>query len=139
MNNSTSTILMGVLVVVLGYSPITCYSQRDKSSFDNQDVKMVLLKIDLQDGFINDEVNIRINGVEVFHKQSVKTRFQIGYAESFEVNVEQGLIKVEVTLPSKTLSESTTFEISNDMYLGVSVTPNSTISIRTSNIAFGYL
>jgi hypothetical protein len=134
----TSIIPICMFAVFVGYSPIPCYSQSDKAHVDDQDVTMVTLKIDLQDGFMNDEVNIRINGAEVFHKKDVRTRFQIGYAESFEVTAEQGSIKFEVILPSKSLSESVVFEISNDMYIGVSVIKN-TIHIRASEIAFGYL
>ena len=139
MDNVASILIIGAFAAILGYSPIDCHSQPDKSGYDSQDVKMVMLKIDLQDGFINDMVNIRINGEEVFNKHGVKTRFQIGYAESFEVKVEQGLLNVEVTLPLKNISESAAFEISNDMYLGISVTPENTISIRPSIKAFGYL
>ncbi len=46
---------------------------------------MVLLHIAFQEGFTDDTVVVRVNGREVFRKGSVKTRLQIGYADSFEV------------------------------------------------------
>jgi len=60
---------------------------------------MKLLHIAFQEGFADDTVVIRVNGKEVFRKASVKTRTQIGYAGSFEVNVQEGSVNVEVTLP----------------------------------------
>ena len=64
---------------------------------------MPLLHIAFQEGFTDDTVVVRVNGEEVFHKGSVKTRLQIGYADSFEMTVEEGSVNVEVLLPLKNL------------------------------------
>lgn len=100
---------------------------------------MILLHIALQDGFLNDEVIIQVNGEEVFHESEVKTRFQIGLAASFETNVPQGLVNVKVTLQNKKLAQSTVLEIFNPTYLGVSITADDKIVFHVSNQGFRYL
>ncbi|MCA1991950.1 MAG: hypothetical protein LDL41_07875 [Coleofasciculus sp. S288] len=105
----------------------------------NKEVAMALLTVDLQDGFAGDFVVIRVNEREVFRREGVKTRFQTGYADSFEVNVQEGSATVEVALPKKNVSKSITVQVSNPIYLGVSITPEGKISYRVSQEPFGYL
>jgi hypothetical protein len=93
----------------------------------------------LQDGFFNDEVIIQVNSIEAFHQSQVKTKFQIGLATSFEINVPAGLVNVSATLPQKNLAQSTVLEISAPTYLAVSITVDDNISFRVSNERFGYL
>lgn len=100
---------------------------------------MTLLSVALEDGFVDDLVAVRVNDQEVFCKPNVKTRFQIGLADSFEANVPEGSVKVEVILPSKQLSESIVLQNSNQAYIGVSLTPEGKISYRVSQEPFGYL
>ncbi len=101
---------------------------------------MVLLHIALQEGFEGDTVVIRVNGKEVFRKPSVKTRLQTGYADSLEVNVQEGPVNVEVTLPARNLSESIEFRASGRVYLGVSVTRDGRISYKEPRTEpFGYV
>ena len=64
---------------------------------------MGLLHVAFQEGFRDDAVVVRVNGEEVFHKGSLKTRLQIGYADSFELTVEEGRVDIEVLLPLKNL------------------------------------
>lgn len=100
---------------------------------------MALLNVALEDGFVNDLVVVQVNDREVFHQPNVKTRFQIGLADSFEVNVPEGSVKVETLLPSKQLSESIVLQVSDRAYIGVSLTPEGEISYRVSQEPFGYL
>ncbi|MGI0484968.1 hypothetical protein ACN4EK_05990 [Pantanalinema rosaneae CENA516] len=87
---------------------------------------MPLLRVALQDGLINETVIVRVNNEEVFQKTGVNTRFQIGFAELFELDVQDGKNKkVEIVLPSKQQSESQTLEISKPTYLGISITKSS--------------
>jgi hypothetical protein len=99
---------------------------------------MVPLHIALQEGFTGEPVIIRINGKEAYRREKVNTKFQIGYADSFEVNVDEGQVKVEVLLPTKGLSETFEMEVSNPTYIGVSI-DQGRIGHRISPQPFGYL
>jgi hypothetical protein len=100
---------------------------------------MPLLHIALQDGFLNDEVIIQVNGEEAFHQSQVKTRFQIGLATSFEINVLEGSVNVNVILPQKKIAKSTVLEVSTPVYLAISVSEDNNISFHVSNERFRYL
>jgi hypothetical protein len=82
---------------------------------------MPLLNIDLQSGFADDTVVVRVNDEEVFHKQGVRTDYSIGRADSAEVVVPADAIKVEVILPDKHLSETIELAGAEPIYLGVSL------------------
>jgi len=99
---------------------------------------MALLHIALQEGFTGDIVIVRVNNEEVFRKESVKTRLQIGYADSFEVTIEEGYVNVEVVLPLKNLSETIVLQVSTSLYIGVSIHEGK-IVYRISHEPFGYL
>ncbi len=81
---------------------------------------MPVLSINLQDGFTNDTVVVRVNGQEVFNETSVKTRPQIGLAGAFEVEVPQGSVDIQIAVPLKNVSESLQLQVSNPVHLGVS-------------------
>jgi hypothetical protein len=70
---------------------------------------------------LGDDVVVRVQGEEVFHKKDVTTRPQIGYADSFEVRVEGGEVKIKVLLPLKNLSETIMLQAPPTEYLGVSL------------------
>ena len=50
---------------------------------------MAQLRIDLQEGFIDDTVEILLNGRQVFHRAGVNTRLQIGLADSVELEISE--------------------------------------------------
>lgn len=101
---------------------------------------MALLCIDLQEGFSGDTVVVLVNGIEVFRKTDVKTKYQIGWTYiSEKVDVEEGPVNVEISVPLRNLSESIILQVSNHLYLGISVTQDGRISCRISKEPFGYL
>jgi len=79
------------------------------------------LKIDLQNGYSNDLVVIRVNGKEVFRKNGVTTKLLLGVADSIQLEVSDMLAKVDVDIPSKDLSETMSLRLSAPTYLGISV------------------
>ena len=99
---------------------------------------MALLHIDLQEGFEDETVVIKVAGKEAFRKTNVRTKLQIGLADSFETTIEDGPVTVEIELPSKHLSKSIEVQGSNAVYLGVSVIEGK-IEHRISREQFGYL
>jgi hypothetical protein len=101
---------------------------------------MPTLHIDFQEGFLDDTVVVRVNDEE-YHKPHVRTRLQIGYADSLEVDVRESIVDIEVVLPSRGLSKSIpiVFDKADTVYLGLSVTAEGEISERVSHEPFGYL
>lgn len=98
---------------------------------------MVSLVVDLQDGFAGDLVVVRVNGREVFRKEGVQTKLLLGYADSFEIQVPEGTVNVEVTLPLKNLSKTIVLQVSTKVYLGLSI-HDSRIEHVISHQPFGY-
>lgn len=126
-------------VIGLGYLSLACQAKAQKFEYRKQEATMILLHIALQDGFVDDKVVIQVNGGEVFYKSGVRTRFQIGLADSLEMNVQGGTVNVEVILPLRHLSKSIVWEVSDPTYLGVSITTEGEIDFRISNERFRYM
>lgn len=99
---------------------------------------MAQLHVALQEGFEGETVVIRVAGKEVFRKDSVTTKLQIGFAESFEMNVEEGPVNLEIALPSKALSKAIDLQVTNTIYVGVSVIAGQ-VEYRISQDQFGYV
>jgi hypothetical protein len=99
---------------------------------------MVLLHVAFQDGFTGDTVIAQVNEEVVFRKENVKTRTQIGLADSFEMNVEKGPVSVQVHLPLRNLSETIVLQVSEAVYVGVSIY-HDRIDYRISDRRFRYL
>src|SRR2546422_7280448 len=99
---------------------------------------MAQLHIAMQEGFEDETVVIRVAGREAFRKDNVKTKLQIGFADSFEMNVEEGSVSIEIDLPKKSLSKSIELQVPNTVYLGVSIIAGK-IEYKISPEPFGYL
>ena len=135
-NTSPLVHLLTTLMLVL--SATGCYANPTPQPDIEREANMALLHIALQEGFFGDTVVVRVNGEEVFRKKDVKTRLQIGFADSVELNVAEGPTQVEVLLPAKNLSESVQLDVSAPTYVGVSVVDGKII-FRISDVPFGYL
>lgn len=98
-----------------------------------------MLHTALQEGFSGDEVVVRIDGREVFHRSGVKTRTQIGRAATHEENVPAGAVAVEISLPARKLGLRLPLQLTQDTYLGVSLTPEGQIAHVLSHEPFGYV
>ena len=57
---------------------------------------MITLQIRLRDGFLDDEVLVRVNGKEVYRKSNVQTDLTISYADAVAVEVDTSPATVEV-------------------------------------------
>lgn len=99
---------------------------------------MPILHIAFQEGFTGEAVAVRINGDEAYRKDQMKTKFQIGYADSFEVNVEEGSVNVEVLLPAQGLSEIFAVQVSQPTFVGVSLDEDKIVH-HVSAQPFGYV
>jgi hypothetical protein len=98
---------------------------------------MPLIHVDLQEGFEGDPIVIAVNGREAFNKPAVRTRTQIGLADSVELTLPPGDANIEVTARGNTTRF--TVPAPDDVYVGISIADNGQIVHRTSREAFGYL
>ena len=95
------------------------------------------LRIDLQDGFEQDSVVIRVNGNPVFERSDVRTSLLKGFAKSVQVDVESGPAALEIAITNRNLSNTLDLAIDGDTYVGVSRTSNGLESIVRAE-PFGY-
>lgn len=78
------------------------------------------IRVDLREGFEDDEVVIHVGEQEVFRKQGVTTLTQIGRADGIDAPLAEGPVTVRVELPKRGLSES--FSVPGPgVHLGISV------------------
>jgi hypothetical protein len=98
---------------------------------------MPLLHIALQEGFGGDPVAITVDGREVYRKDQVRTRTQIGLADSIQVKHDAGTARIEIRVGKK--SAAFTETLTGDLHLGFSISPDGTIVRRVSAEAFKYM
>ncbi|MFL6233406.1 MAG: hypothetical protein ACJ76N_09765 [Thermoanaerobaculia bacterium] len=82
---------------------------------------MPKLTIDLQTGFSNDQVILRVAGAEVLKKSEVTTNLAISLAESCQTEVKETSVDVEVLVPSRGLKGAVKLDTTRTPYLGVSI------------------
>lgn len=98
---------------------------------------MTLLRIDLQEGFQNDTVIIRVGGKQVFRQVGVTTKLMLGYAETLEVEVPEGPVRVRIKVPNRKLALTIPLEGTGTNYLGVYL-EGGKIAFRTMDETMGY-
>jgi hypothetical protein len=99
---------------------------------------MPILTIDLQEGFTRDHVVIEVDGHEVFNKQEIKSRMQIGLADSTQVEVGSGAHMLRVSLPAMRMSQETRIDTPKITHAGIN-RDGQMLQIKLSSNAFGYL
>jgi hypothetical protein len=101
------------------------------------DYAMPSMKIDLQEGFNNDVVEIYVNGEKVLEKEGVTTKRMLGLASSSEIDVPDGALDIEVKVPTKNLAKTFSVKSSDTPNLGISI-QNGELKSITSRKRFGY-
>lgn len=97
-----------------------------------------MLHIALHDGFEDDVVTVRVNGKEVLRREGVTSDPRIGLAHSFEVDVDEAQVTVEVALPARNVAESVVLERGGETNVAASY-QDGTIRFRVSDTPFGYV
>ena len=100
------------------------------------------LKVDIQDGFEDDLVVVRVNGTEIFRGEGVTTKLLLGGTDftsnnAPRVQVSEGSVDVEVLVPSKNLSRTISIQASQNTDLGVSIQDGKIHYIKVDK-PFGY-
>jgi hypothetical protein len=103
---------------------------------------LIALAVDLQDGFSDDIVLVKINNEEIFRKEHVTSDLRIGLATRFTTNLGCGEVQVQVTIPTKNLTGKYKFIMNSKTHLGISITePDSStqkVSFLQSQEPFSY-
>ena len=99
---------------------------------------MPTLKVDLQEGFSGETVIVRLNGREVY-RGAPKTRMQIGLADSRSFDLPPQPLTLEVATPLTGVSTSLELGMVQNVCVGVTLSPDGAISLRSSLEPFGYL
>jgi len=92
------------------------------------------MRVDFQDGFNKDHVELYVNGRKRIEAEGVTSRRQLGLALSTELEVPAGTVEVEIRVPTQNLSKTLSVDTPN---LGISIR-NGEIEIITSGKRFGY-
>src|SRR5262245_32214628 len=98
---------------------------------------MSKLRVDFQEGFTHDQIDLRINGQERLQKEGVTTNLLLGLASSVEIEVPPGRVTIDIKIPTKNLAKTISLECSGSEYLGVSI-ENGRIEHIVSQQPFGY-
>ena len=98
---------------------------------------MTKLRVDLQEGFTGDAVDVSVNGHESLRKEGVTTKRMLGLATSSEIDVPDGTVTIEIKVPTKNLSKTISLETSASQYLGFSI-EDGEIEHIVSKKPFGY-
>jgi len=98
---------------------------------------MPRLHIALQNGFAGIPVTLVVDGQEVFRKENVRTRTQIGLADSIELERADGPVKIEVTAGD--VAGSIAAHLAGDLYVSISVSPEQRLVHKSSPTPFRYM
>ena len=66
---------------------------------------MATVTLHLADGFVNETVEIQVNGKTVFSKENVSTSSLIGLAESIPAEIDTEAAEIDIFLPKNGLSK----------------------------------
>jgi hypothetical protein len=80
---------------------------------------MQILHVVLEDGFEGDTVVIRADGRELFREDEVTTRTQISHAGDAEVEVPEGLVTLEVEVPTQGVSDRVEVDAAGNLIISV--------------------
>jgi len=95
------------------------------------------MRIDLQEGFNSDDVEVYVNGAKVRDWKDVTTKRMLGLAASAEFEVPDGALDIEVKVPTKNLAKTFSVASSDTPNLGISI-HNGELKSITSKKRFGY-
>lgn len=80
---------------------------------------------------------VRLDGEEVYRRDALTTRTQIGLADTFELSVGGDAVALEVSLPKRSLDRATTITLTDPTYVGLSL-ERGALLVRVQRDPFGY-
>lgn len=100
--------------------------------------KMPSLTINLEEGFRDDTVVLKVNESEVLRRTGVSTDLSAGLAGSVEVQVPEGSIHLQISVPTKSLFRALELQVVADLSVRVSVMDGS-LDVQTTSERLYYL
>jgi hypothetical protein len=123
--------------LLLAFTLMSCNTGEPASSTQTQEeTAMETLQIDLQEGFANDQVIIKVNDQEIF-RESVTTNLMHGFAASMETQVPRGFTTIDVQVPTKGLSKTILVDMTRILHVGIAIR-DGIIEYRVSDEPFPY-
>ncbi len=83
--------------------------------------KNITLAIDLQEGFVDDAVIVRVNSKEVFSGEHITTNKLLGVSASIKTEVMQGMANVEIRILNRKIVKTISLDVLAPTYLGISL------------------
>ena len=97
------------------------------------------LEIHLQQGFVVDDVIVRVNGHEVVERLAVTTNPTTGLAEVIHAEAAKGKVRVRFAIPSRGIVADLTLDASLTPFLGVRLAPGGgALEMNPAALPFGY-
>jgi hypothetical protein len=96
------------------------------------------LHVALQDGFYQDSVQVTVDGKEVATRTDVTTKPQVGMAGVIDVSLPAGKVSLCVSVQGKQPSEALTIDLTQPVYIGVSIGSAGQIVYTQSEKPFRY-
>ena len=128
-------LLSGTLMLVAGAA---CNQQHDIGEPAASSETLAMLHVDLQEGFDNDSVLVRLNDKPIYENSDVTTDLRISRADAVEVPLGDGPLRLSVSLPDRDISGSIVVQGKSAVYVGVSVTSD-LVEFTVSDEPFGYM
>ena len=97
-----------------------------------------MLQMDFQEGFDDDTVLVRLNDKPIYENSGVTTDLRISRADAIEVPLEDGPMRLSISLPDRKMSGSIVVQGKSSIYVGVSVIGDS-VEFIVSSEPFGYM
>jgi hypothetical protein len=101
---------------------------------------MPLIHVAIQEGFQNDTLVVHLDGVEVYRRAALKTRMQIGLADSFDLDAAPGPAELRVEVLTRNASVTIPLKVvaGRELHVGVSVTPDGAVTYKATDEPFRY-
>ena len=97
---------------------------------------MPTVQVDLQEGFSGERVVVHV-GEQRLERQAVTTRAMLGLADTLRAEQPPGRTAVHVEVPDREISDTFEVDVSDDVYLGVSLSGDALVPIVSAQ-PFGY-
>ncbi len=98
---------------------------------------MATVHVDLQEGFDHDTVVVRLDDADIYNGNDVTTQLLYGLADSTEVEVEPGTVRISIAVETRRLSHTLPLEVDGDVFIGFGLEGGELRTI-VSETPFGY-
>jgi hypothetical protein len=99
---------------------------------------MSKLSVDLQEGFQNDTVRVRVDDAAALEREGLSTRRQIGLAARLELEAPEGSFVLHVEVPTRALATSERLDAARGAFVGVNITAGGKLELRVQAKEFWY-